>query len=364
MGKTKCCCGGPCSCNTDCDPYLPDPTWTITVLGRTVVLNRTPGTCMYLGIECWKDSATEVNSWTEDTCTWVNDLVDVGDPEVDPPAPPCPVSCCSGSGFSHDTLQYQIAVKVAQKRWRQVLHRIDAQIYAVNDAGSRVSSASCTTKLRLSIDYTVITIYYYGFSAYGWVRWRKKTVTCGSPVTETIGSWNHGAEPTMPTVEKPHKFNWCPGDSNFLGNADGFCVNDDLIEGPVNECLSDWPTTVVTTLNELYCNGYGVCSQRTVNGIVPVDVTEQKCDSFAFSTIQLLAGCSELACPLHCDESMAKQSYKWLSTIFDCTDIPSELELTNTLSAPPSGSFYGSCGSQTFSYVYPSVESSTISATI
>jgi hypothetical protein len=386
MGAFGCCCGGetPCSCTVDCDPYLPDPTWTIEVLGRTIVMTRRPERCIYLGTECYHDEAVEVNDWEIDLSEWVDDLLDVGDPEVDPPAPPCPVSCCSASGLSNETIETQIAVKVRQKRWRQTYYRIDAQVFPVNDAGDKVSSASCTTKLRLRVTYSVVVVYFTGGSATAWVRWRKKTVTCGDPATETVGSWNYGSQPAMPTVEKPNLYLFCftslcppaPGIAYQVGFDVAYANGCVLERGPEVACDYDWETSVVTTLNELYCNGYGACATRTVDARVPNDIAEQLCFTpYAISTILAAIAIDPFYLKL-CNVSQPlydrtlEQSYDYISEIFDCSDIPYgdiSLSTYGTFPAypPASGSgFFSPCGAEAFSYEYPTVEPSTITATI
>lgn len=365
MSSFGCCCGGsPCSCSVDCNPYLPS-TISVTVFGRTIVASRnaTPGfECVYAGQTCWNDAAVETNSWTEVIQDWGSSTYT---------SPTCP-DCCLGSGLPSESFQWQVKSKASTKRWRQVHHELFVNIYPVNVMGDAVTSATCTTKMRILVTHWIQVVYYFGGSAVAWSRWRKASVTCDDPPTGIPPTWTTASEPTMPTVAVPPCFAWCnagafPGlNANLWNPCDNFS-SCPISTGASVTCLSDWPASAVTTYSTLACTGaYGSCVQTINNGYAPDSIVEQKCNDLT-SRIFLDAYGDGTACSWmnQCDANLKKQVYEYKSDVFDCASIPSgAITLTRTSTLPTLTDSTVSCGSQTFDFNYEAHPASTVTATL
>ena len=339
------CCVPP-NCDVACNAYLPDPTWTVTALGKTFSLARhLSHRCFYVGEYCWLDSIVEEASWEHTYDGWDNSLSVPNS---------CRFDCYDGYGIglTYDKIDVQFKYRAAVKRFSQLRYSLYISIGPVSPTSNM---------LQMYVEYKVSKTYWHGASQTGQVRYRISEITC--PSTVTTGPWISSAAPTMLSVEVPPNlspvcmfltappFNGC--ELTFGATVPPFTWGAFSIGTYryLNSNANQEPCAVLT--NEVFIpDDYAV---RFFNNVPPAGGYWHPCSDVGVITIstQVQGACS----------SRVSKARNYTSASFACDSLPASVVCDSGLSAIAATSLAGSCGANTYTDTFPEIPA-TITVTL
>jgi hypothetical protein len=325
--------GNPCcvppDCTSLCEDYLPSGTWDVQAQGQTVTLAQHPTyKCYYQAEVCWLSTMDEIYGWSLSS-GWENGGMD--SPSI--PNPCVPTVC---NGLTYDILQTQIHYRTAAKLYRQTRHTLFVSIGPATPA---------STLLKATIIYGYRQRYIFGWSETAHVRYRISTGVC--PAAATPGSWVSSSAPSMPSVQVPSFFYDCP--SFVLNNSFASCPFD--LGSPVSP--TTWGTTPIGPIRTIRTDSG--CYTQNLYVDVPNDIAIRKSDS----QLNLYLGgyCSDRE-NFQCDSEL-KRERTYVSSEFDCSDIPASIVCSSGLSTIPNFDVTAEgCGGGDVTYTIPGIAGS------
>ena len=294
------CCVAP-DCVTQCSSYIPETTWTISVLGQSLSLVQHPTyKCYYQAEICWLDTITEDYTFNLGE-GW----------EDDPTAPYTPTNPCVPGicdGLTYDVAQTQIHYRSKAKRFNQTRKSLFVSI----------SPTSPTSNLlQVTVLYDIRKRYLWGWSETARVRYRISTGTC--PTAPTLGSWVSSSAPTMPSVEVPSFFFDCPSLTMTNPESCPYSLGSEVSP-------TTWGTFSIGTIREIRTD-YG-CYIRSFDGTVPNDIGIRKS---VYPGLLFGGWCDTTRTVNLCDFDQARNR-TYLSATFACDSIPATIACDSGLS--------------------------------